>query len=654
MWRIILLLIATVLSMTTSWWYGFGNLRAQLSAIAQQSSEEWDLIDLPRSTWRAGLFDRAYEHAKSELYIPTVQALDQVYAIIWDRCDYKDIEIDDISKIFSQTQVWRELKNLTRLHTQNVVSITEGKTFSDACINIVWCYHQEELQQRKIERDDFTLYTTQTRQSCTSIVTSLYSTTYQVAASHETIKSKNYGEAIFTNGVKQDAPYDLMLDIEEIANHLFRQNTTVTPIEVYNLPDGIWTSDIPESGEVIIDEPIDPNDLEREERYTPTQWVPPAIPDEVWWVYPYSNIPSEVLQSDLPPGLCLAEAPYQWEIDEPTYEEEVEQGEDVQESLDNLWLTDFELSVLIAERYTREQEEALWDGDPENDPDALETQDNLDAFEEDLDWDTLEQIKEHVQWCIDEFTDHNNDARRKTLRKSITQPTKFTQCVFAWLCKEVSDSSWLWIYTVKICKEPRKWWWVVGSQSVKSVEEIIDTMNTTCRSLQESWQLLKHNKTKDHWEHRLMNIKLWEMFSFGLSVVFDEPETVRNLAWEKTEQIQNNSILEDRLLGITQKMTSIWQRNKYMIINDILEDASVQWYNGKQSDIQKENEAAQRKRQNFDDAKSFARNAQQLWKIQTTEYLIGFLEDNITFWRVANDYTQSLQKTREAAASDFK
>ena len=51
------------------------------------------------------MFDRAYEHAKSELYAPTVKALDEVYAIIGDRCDYQDINIDDVSKIFSQTQV---------------------------------------------------------------------------------------------------------------------------------------------------------------------------------------------------------------------------------------------------------------------------------------------------------------------------------------------------------------------------------------------------------------------------------------------------------------------------------------------------------------------------------------------------------------------
>lgn len=150
-----------------------------------------------------------------------------------------------------------------------------------------------------------------------------------------------------------------------------------------------------------------------------------------------------------------------------------------------------------------------------------------------------------------------------------------------------------------------------------------------------------------------MNIKLWDMFSFGLSVVFDEPETVRNLAREKTEQIQNNNLLEKRLLGITDKMTSLWQRNKYVIINDTMEDASLQWYNGAQSDQQKANEDAELKRQKFDDARSFARNAQQLWKIQTTEYLAWFLEDNIAFWRVANTYTQSLQETWEVAATDF-
>jgi hypothetical protein len=100
-------------------------------------------------------------------------------------------------------------------------------------------------------------------------------------------------------------------------------------------------------------------------------------------------------------------------------------------------------------------------------------------------------------------------------------------------------------------------------------------------------------------------------------------------------------------------MTSLWQRNKYMIINDTLEDASFQWYNGKQAEQQKKNEAAELKRQSFDDARSFARNAQQLWKIQTTEYLAWFLEDNIAFRRVANTYTQSLQETWEAAATEF-
>jgi hypothetical protein len=73
-------------------------------------------------------------------------------------------------------------------------------------------------------------------------------------------------------------------------------------------------------------------------------------------------------------------------------------------------------------------------------------------------------------------------------------------------------------------------------------------MNTVCRSLQESGQLLKHNKTKDHMEHRMMNIELGSVFSFGLSIVFDEPRQVDDYAQRQREQIEKSNLLEKRLL----------------------------------------------------------------------------------------------------------
>jgi len=71
----------------------------------------------------------------------------------------------------------------------------------------------------------------------------------------------------------QNAPYDLMKDVEDIADVLFRENTPVIATQVYNLPDGIWESDAPppDPSELEIDDTIQPETMERMERYAPSQ-----------------------------------------------------------------------------------------------------------------------------------------------------------------------------------------------------------------------------------------------------------------------------------------------------------------------------------------------------------------------------------------------
>jgi hypothetical protein len=51
-----------------------------------------------------------------------------------------------------------------------------------------------------------------------------------------------------------------------------------------------------------------------------------------------------------------------------------------------------------------------------------------------------------------------------------------------------------------------------------SIEEIIDEFANVCIGLQESGQLLEHNKTKDARDHKLMRVKFGDKFSFSLSV----------------------------------------------------------------------------------------------------------------------------------------
>lgn len=647
----------TILIAISLWGYSFGfeTLRAQLDAVAQQAEDQWALVDLPRSTGKWWLFSRAYQNAKSELFTPAVQALDQVYAIIGDRCDYQDINIDDISKVFNQTSFGSDLRKLSTAETQQSIDSGEWKTYAEACVNIVRCYYANELKERDIERDEFTTYTAQTNQSCKSIVSSTFAVSYQQTSTHKKMKSANYGEAIFYNGVEQDWPYDLMKDVEDIGDALFRENTPVVATEVYNLPDGVRTSDAPapDPSELEVDDAINPQDMERQERYAPSQWVPPELPDEIWWQYPYPNIaPEPPVWPDLPPWICVGWAAYQWEEEDWGYEEEEGEQQAVLEYLDDLELTDLELSVLIANRYTREQEENTADDDPENDPEEPILWDP--DYLPDLEWEDLESIKEHIQWCIEQFTDYKRDSWRKTLRKSITQPTKFTQCVFQWLCKEISDPSWLGIYTVKICKEPRRWWWVVGHQWVKSVEEVIDEMNTVCRSLQESGQLLKHNKTKDHMEHRMMNIEFGNIFSFGLSIVFDEPRQVEDFASRQRKQIEKNTLLEKRLLWVNEKLTSLQQRNKYIITARPVRSQQEKSYSSSERNAALATEQENATIQNTIQARELASDAQLVAKTQMTQYFIEFIWENIDFWRASGDYTKSLKDTWKFGYDKFK
>jgi hypothetical protein len=49
------------------------------------------------------------------------------------------------------------------------------------------------------------------------------------------MENLNYGDEIFANGDSEDAPYDLLLDVEEIADILFAHNDDPSEIRFYNM-----------------------------------------------------------------------------------------------------------------------------------------------------------------------------------------------------------------------------------------------------------------------------------------------------------------------------------------------------------------------------------------------------------------------------------
>ena len=81
---------------------------------------------------------------------------------------------------------------------------------------------------------------------------------------------------------------------------------------------------------------------------------------------------------------------------------------------------------------------------------------------------------------------------------------------------------------------------MVDNKSVYSIEEILDSVNNVCTNLKESGQLIKRNKTKDHLQHQLMEVKIDEMFFFGLTVGFKPLRDEGDPAVQKDLQVAHN------------------------------------------------------------------------------------------------------------------
>lgn len=102
---------------------------------------------------------------------------------------------------------------------------------------------------------------------------------------------------------------------------------------------------------------------------------------------------------------------------------------------------------------------------------------------------------------------------------------------------------------VKICNVPSsRSYGTTSTQQVKSIEEIVDEIANRCYGLRESGQLLKHNKTKDHFGHKLEKIQLVDTLAFGLTVTFKPPPQTVEPSAEKRDQVENNKFLMKTIL----------------------------------------------------------------------------------------------------------
>jgi len=650
--------------------------------------KRWDLYELPKSLVEWNIYNTSYARAELQVAWPAVDTLDQTYKYIASRCD-GNISQSDVNTVFAVTQPGIDMFwYLQRRWAADVFN--EDENFWDACRNVVTCFSEPERKIALAEWEEVKEieYTNETRRGCQRIVEHGYEMMSVSVAAISAMKDINYGDDMLMNAKRDDGPFDLLQDIEQIGNLLFTHNDPPTEVHFYDVqPPSTYVDNDPDViTPYVTDWPpnIDEDDPVR--RIPATNGIDPDFPRSIYydedarepeWTYtpPDQNVEDFSLYTDPSPIGGSANDMQQLEtalwaanqLPSATSLQNVVCIEPepipIEEELNILDLAELQqehtyaynkkldiesrvalasaaiMSPEIEELYGIDPVEVL-DGtwvDPESVPPLFD-----DAW---MEWDDMEAMEEWMKWCLEQFTDLNGDDTdtvRKAVWKNITQPTAFTNCVLDLMCFELSDDTGRWLYRIRWCKVPsRKSYSVSDSQKVVSLEEAVDAFLNVCTNLKESWQLLEHNKTKDAWDHKLMRVKFGDKFNFSLSVWFKWLTNKIDPAHEKRMSIENNAYLEDALLWLSDNLLEENQRNKYVSLIDPTKRSQTKWLNT----IEQNTLNVQWQALAEGDWREIAQkeqNSQLRVHAKTLDVLDAFVDLNTDYWVTINDTTHSI------------
>lgn len=684
-------------------------MRDALHSWYKENEELGDRASLPKWIVNGDIYTYAYAMAQAQVAHPALQALDLTYQSIANRCGGEDIALSDITTVFSRISAGLNLRYL--LEAKRIVWTIQDYPFNDSCKAVYKCYYRTYLEEQLWDDfDAWDQFTDEVNTTCRNVVDELFMIMYERTRTLESMKNLNYGDELLANAKQDDGPFDLLADVEAIWNILFSHNDPPAEIHFYTVEplDGYVSND----PDKLTPYPLrNPEDEERLDRLPPTAWRSPTIPQDSDDIYPpepflplwtdlvdelqYPIGPQTLPTTDwlvgsepveLPSNTILwnvfCEIPLEDEvIDEPILERALQENDQTTTYNRKLDLDD-EIAVALGAKFSPEIEEwfgytfrGAWGEIFNPTPPVQQEVETIVNELLDLGWETLEETKTKIQQCVADFTNEKKDAWGKVLFKSITQPAEFTKCVFWHLCKEISDPSWRWFFHIKICRELRKGHGLISVQPVKSIEEIVDEMLNVCTTMKESGALLEHNKTKDHLDHKLMRLKLWNKFAFGISVIFASPEDAVDPAIAKAKAIDRREYLESLHLDVSDDLTFVTERNKYLLLQD--KRSTRMWFEA--NNIVAQNNQLSVESANTSDVAtpvttpnpspsstdlqqttsiSFPNNrwlkSQLMSNATTISAYQLFLLENIQMRDVINQYTDSMNKKRKTTYDRFQ
>lgn len=506
---------------------------------------------------------------------------------------------------------------------------------------------------------------------CENTARQLYMDKMLTERSMSLLTAPTFWENVFQNGSLADSDYDLMVDIYNIGRLLFEWYQPPVELIYYQLPSPAQAGGSPQIQQLWTLTPNAMTHISAQASLAPTQ-MPTQSSFQIWgvtvpeiaigdmWVdvatldgldemfidqTNTSTLPSIPIATTQTPIISTDMCVVSWE--DPIAVADIPQ-ETI--SFDEYMMLLEDYFDLLNESQSIQQlisdEIALVPApyDP-NDPDSINIyQDEIADIEQ--------RLMESIWNIFDDIAQSSQEAQSCIADCQWLSTADTAVCVAKCLCGEIGSPALLHnntefiqanAFQVRFCQVPASPTSITRWRTIYSIEEIFQEIRNIFVSLRDSWQLIKHVRTKEMLDSSVKRNNFGRMFAFRLFFA-------RKWIQDNTPAVQyqqnldrTNQRLENALLRQSDNRAASTERNKYVLVdNHAVRGASLET-DGSLEDLVNRIATIERHIQQSQQAVSIhpSIDLQQLLEQQKTaivhEAIAWFFVSNVNFWDTVSE-----------------
>jgi hypothetical protein len=477
-------------------------------------------------------------------------------------------------------------------------------------------------------------------QTCKTYATEVYNAKSRILAPTISLSSTVQWNDLFYNGEANDAPYDLLLDIQRIGDVLFSDNQQTDKTLFFTFPNNsiAWFQALGFDGATSNSAANNPLGLGWE--WSSNNWSNNQTNSQQNANYQNSNLPSSPSN------------PWWW------YNSTIAINPSSNTSIENY--------ACLPPSQTNSDGTA-------NNNDASNTDTSSENNESDnADPSSWWGLNNPAQWVFNSNTSFYSpivsaqdnpivdNADRESPDDYIVQSAAIKSCVSKceWLksadkamcaAKCMCGTSYTKdsLFGLSVCTIPTTQTDVAWSKTVQSIEDIISEINNIFLALKNSGQMIKHTKTTEMFDTALSKIKINKILAFDINIGF-KPILDSKPDFKSTQESQDAT--DNLQKGNYGSIDIRNEKNKYLTLyNPILEEARKKWGTDLAA-IQDNIKTANAQIQAFNErllTDGTASATAQSQNAEVTDIIKQFLEQNIRFLTYLNDSLTNVQTTAD-------